>query len=296
MLVLAVLLSACGERNPGPIADVEGNGFILTARAEGERWYDVTETRNAGISWELLSPERYTSEDPDDPNFGFDVPQVELETMLEVCSEETCWRAADNTIERSDDSGTTWAQDFALPEGRERFAPENYPTIVDMTIVREKSQPVVVAATAENGLLLGRQDGTWVRRPIDHWQAPELTGSIAQIWPELTAVVLAAAVALAVLAFLAAMIMRRAHEQIAHSIVSVLAVLGIVPAAYYATLPLLDWADGTIANRQDAIDQATEAATFYGIIAFVVVIVLSLLVRFRWNRRLGPLPFPDTPA
>lgn len=296
LIGVALLLSACNERNPGPIADIEGNGFTLTARAEGERWYDVTESRDAGFSWTQLDPERYGSDDPNDPNFGFDAPQVELEAMLQVCSEQICWRAAESGIERSNDGGTTWAEDFLLPEGRERFSPDDYPVIVDMTIVREKSKPVVIAATAENGLLLGRPDGTWLRRSIDHWQAPDLTGSLIHVWPELMAVVIAAAIALSILVLLAFTIMRRAHEQISHSIVSLLAVLGVAPAAYYATLPLLDWADGTIVARQDAIDDSIAAATFYGVIALIVVVVLSLLVRFRWSRRLGPLPFPDTPA
>ncbi len=296
LLGAALLLSACGDRTPGPIADIEGDRFILEARSEGEHWYDVTESRDGGATWTLLSPERYGSDDPNDPNFGFDAPQVALEQMLEICNDETCWRAAGTTVERSDDGGATWAEDFALAEGRDRFAPDGYPTIVDMTIVSQRGDSLVVAATAENGLLLGRPDGTWDRRSIDHWQAPELTGSFIHVWPELTGVVIAAALGLALLALLSSTIMRRAHEQIAHSIVSLIAVLAIAPAAYYATLPILDWADGTIVARQDAIDDAIAAATFYGIIAAVVVVVLSLLVRLRWSRRLGPLPFPDTPA
>lgn len=296
MFFVVVALSACGERDPGPIADVEGNSFILTARAEGERWYEVTESRDAGLTWELQDPERYGSDDPADPNFGYDVEQVELSNMLEICEATVCWRATDAGIERSNDDGATWASDFRLASGRERFSPEGYPTIVDMTIVRERSQPVVVAATAEHGLLLGRPDGEWVRRSIDHWEAPTLTGSWIQVWPEITGVAVAAAIGLAIMATLAATIMRRAYEQIAHSLVSIVAVLAVGPAAYYATLPFLDWADGTIVARQDALDEAISAATFWGLIALVVVVVLSLLVRLRWTRKLGPLPFPDTPA
>lgn len=301
LLGVAILLSACGNRTTGPIADIEVNDSTLTARSEGELWYSVVESQNAGSTWEILAPERYGSDDPDDPNFGFEASDVQLVAALEVCSDQTCWRAVDQTIERSDDAGLTWATDFSLPEGRERFAPIDYPTIVDMAIIdttdtRDQRQQAVVAATAEDGLLLGNADGTWIRRPIDHWAAPSLTGSLVQIVPELAAVVIGTAIAMAVLLAVATLITRRAHEQVGQSIVLLLSVLSVGPAAYYATLPLLDWQDGTIVARQDAIDQAIEAATFYGAIAAIGVVILSLLVRFRWTRRLGPLPFPDTPA
>ncbi len=292
----ALLLSACGERDPGPIADIETRGNLIVARSINERWFDVTESRDAGRTWKLLGPERYRSDDPNDPNFSLDDPAIELTTNLGICDGDKCWKATSDGIEASQNGGQTWEHAFGVPEGRERFAPENYPTIVDMAIVRSNDGNIVLAATAENGIIVGNADQTWERRAIDHWQAPDLTGSWVKVWPEITAAVTATALVFALLLLLINTLTRKAHEQLGQSFLTIIAVGLSAPIAYYSILPILDWSDNTIVARDDAIADATAAGVLWTILAAVVVSALSLALRYRWSRKLGALPFPDTPA
>lgn len=292
----ALVLAGCGEREPGPIADLETRGNLIVARSINERWFEVTESRDAGRTWKLLSPERYGSDDPNDPRFSLDDPVLELEQNLGICDGDDCWKATGTGIEASRDGGQTWQQGFEIPEGRERFAPTDYPTIVDIEIVKSNGVNVVVAATAENGLIVGNADNTWDRRSIDHWQAPDLTGNWVKVWPEITAMVIATAIVFALLLLLVNTLTRRAHEQIGQSFLSIVAVGLVAPIAYYSTLPILDWSDGTIVARDDAIDTAIASGLAWTALAAVVVALLSLALRYRWSRKLGSAPFPNTPA
>ncbi len=330
--VVVLLAAACGGGDPGPIADAEtSNGFTLTLRSEGDLWYDVTESTDGGTTWEAKAPERYlpgtelgiaaeeksrtariTSDTAGDPGAeGGAIVESPYTQTTEICSTDgnTCWRAVlapeDRTdtdevawtgIERSDNAGTTWQTDFRVAQGRERFAPEGYPTIVDMARVNVRGKQTIVAVTAEHGALRSSTPGEWEQTDILHWSAPDLNGSWMLAWPELTAIAIASALALAVLFTIMFTLTRRAHEQVGQSLLSIIATLAVVPMAYYATQPILEWIDGTIVDRADAIADAQSAATLWALIALVVVVVLSLALRYRWSRRLGALPFPDTPA